>query len=217
MLIMSFVLQSNGVKFMEKKYIFTIGRQFGSGGIAVGKALASRLGIPFYDSEILARVAQESGLCEDVLKSHDEKPAQSMFYTSWTSPFHSTELPLGLKVFLAQFNVIKKIAEEGPCVIVGRCADYVLKDLDNVVKVFVYASPEARIKNLVEKLGVNEKQARSMMSKADKTRTAYYNYFTEKEWGKPESYDMMIDTTLVSAEGVADIVIAYANARSAQA
>ncbi|MBO7299489.1 MAG: cytidylate kinase-like family protein [Kiritimatiellae bacterium] len=199
---------------MDKKYIFTIGRQFGSGGIAVGKELSSKLGIPFYDSEILTRVAQESGFCEEVLKSHDEKPAQSMFYSSWSSPFHSAELPLGLKVFLAQFNVIKKIASEGPCVIVGRCADYVLKDYDNVVKTFIYASAETRVKNIVDRLNVTEKQARSMMHKADKTRTAYYNYFTEKEWGKPESYDMMIDTTQLTPQGAAGIIIAYSIARN---
>jgi cytidylate kinase len=198
---------------VDKKYIFTIGRQFGSGGIAVGKALSEKLQIPFYDSEILTRVAQESGLCEEILKNHDEKPAQSVFYSAWTTPFHTSELPLGLKVFLAQFNVIKKLAKEGPCVIVGRCADYVLKDFDNVVKTFIYASSEVRIKNLTEKLGVTEKQARSMMHKADKTRTAYYNYFTEKEWGKPDSYDMMIDMSLITPEGAADTIIAYSKAR----
>lgn len=198
---------------MDKKYIFTIGRQFGSGGIAVGKALSEKLQIPFYDSEILTRVAQESGLCEEILKNHDEKPAQSVFYSAWATPFHTSELPLGLKVFLAQFNVIKKLAKEGPCVIVGRCADYVLKDFDNVVKTFIYASSEVRIKNLTEKLGVTEKQARSMMHKADKTRTAYYNYFTEKEWGKPDSYDMMIDMSLITPEGAADTIIAYSKAR----
>ena len=198
---------------MDKKYIFTIGRQFGSGGIAVGKALSEKLQIPFYDSEILTRVAQESGLCEEILKNHDEKPAQSVFYSAWATPFHPSELPLGLKVFLAQFNVIKKLAKEGPCVIVGRCADYVLKDFDNVVKTFIYASSEVRIKNLTEKLGVTEKQARSMMHKADKTRTAYYNYFTEKEWGKPDSYDMMIDMSLITPEGAADTIIAYSKAR----
>lgn len=201
---------------MDNKYIFTIGRQFGSGGIAVGKALATKLNIPFYDSEILTRVAQESGFCEAVLKSHDEKPAQSFFYSSWASPFHGTELPLGLKIFIAQFNVIKKIGEEGPCVIVGRCADYVLRDLDNVVKTFIYSSNEVRVKNLVERLNVSEKQARSMMHKADKTRTAYYNYFTEKEWGEPESYDLMIDTTQISPEGAADIIIAYSKARNSK-
>jgi cytidylate kinase len=198
---------------VDKKYIFTIGRQFGSGGIAVGKALSEKLQIPFYDSEILTRVAQESGLCEEILKNHDEKPAQSVFYSAWSTPFHTSELPLGLKVFLAQFNVIKKLAKEGPCVIVGRCADYVLKDFDNVVKTFIYASSEVRIKNLTEKLGVTEKQARSMMHKADKTRTAYYNYFTEKEWGKPDSYDMMIDMSLITPEGAADTIIAYSKAR----
>jgi cytidylate kinase len=198
---------------VDKKYIFTIGRQFGSGGIAVGKALSEKLQIPFYDSEILTRVAQESGLCEEILKNHDEKPAQSVFYSAWATPFHTSELPLGLKVFLAQFNVIKKLAKEGPCVIVGRCADYVLKDFDNVVKTFIYASSEVRIKNLTEKLGVTEKQARSMMHKADKTRTAYYNYFTEKEWGKPDSYDMMIDMSLITPEGAADTIIAYSKAR----
>jgi cytidylate kinase len=199
---------------MDKNYIFTIGRQFGSGGIAVGKTLSAKLGIPFYDSEILTRVAQESGLCEDILKTHDEKPAESVFYSSWITPFHSTELPLGLKVFLAQFNVIKNIASEGPCVIVGRCADYVLKDFDNVVRTFIYASAETRLKNIIERQKVTEKQARNMMHKADKTRTAYYNYFTEKEWGKPESYDLMLDTTLISPESAADVIIAYSLARN---
>lgn len=201
---------------MDKNYIFTIGRQFGSGGIAVGKTLSAKLGIPFYDSEILTRVAQESGLCEDILKTHDEKPAESVFYSSWITPFHSTELPLGLKVFLAQFNVIKNIASEGPCVIVGRCADYVLKDFDNVVRTFIYASTETRLKNIMERQNVTEKQARNMMLKADKTRTAYYNYFTEKEWGKPESYDLMLDTTLISPESAADVIIAYSLARNSK-
>ena len=185
---------------MDKNYIFTIGRQFGSGGIAVGKTLSAKLGIPFYDSEILTRVAQESGLCEDVLKTHDEKPAESVFYSSWITPFHSTELPLGLKVFLAQFNVIKNIASEGPCVIVGRCADYVLKDFDNVVRTFIYASTETRLKNIMERQNVTEKQARNMMHKADKTRAEYYNYYTDKVWGASDSYDLCLNSSRLGEE-----------------
>ena len=178
------------------------------------------MGITFYDKELLRLAVQSSGIAPENFEAYDEVPTNSLLYylsigNYGTGGVHY-EMQIHQKVFLAQFNVIKNIASEGPCVIVGRCADYVLKDFDNVVRTFIYASTETRLKNIMERQNITEKQARNMMHKADKTRTAYYNYFTEKEWGKPESYDLMLDTTLISPESAADVIIAYSLARNSK-
>ena len=142
---------------MTTKTIITLGRQFGSGGRAVGKKLAEDLGIPYYDKEILSRAAKESGICESLFENHDEKPTNSFLYSLVMDTYSAgyatmgmQEMPMSQKVFLAQFDAIKKIAEEGPCVIVGRCADYALEDLDNVVTAFVHAPLEKRAERVAE-------------------------------------------------------------------
>ena len=142
---------------MTTKTIITLGRQFGSGGRAVGKKLAEDLGIPYYDKEILQRAAKESGICESLFENHDEKPTNSFLYSLVMDTYSAgyaamgmQEMPMSQKVFLAQFDTIKKIAEEGPCVIAGRCADYALEELDNVVSVFVHAPLEKRAARVAE-------------------------------------------------------------------
>ena len=127
------------------KTVITIGRQFGSGGREIGEKLSKAYGINYYDRELLARAAKESGFCEEILQNHDERPTNSFLYNlvidTYSFGYNSSafvDMPISQKVFLAQFDTIKKVAEEGPCVIVGRCADYALDGRDNVINLFIY-------------------------------------------------------------------------------
>lgn len=192
--------------------IITIGRQFGSAGHHIAKIIAEKLSYRFLDSELLSEAAKKSGICEEILKSHDEKPAQSLFYTSWYSPFHNTELPIGMQSFLAQFKTIKSLAETDNCVIVGRCADYVLKDHPHLLRVFIMADYDERIQNVMEHFNIDEKHAKNAISKADKNRASYYDYFSDKKWGYAESYDICINISrFKSHEAVADYIISFSN------
>ena len=156
--------------------IFTIGRQYGSGGRLIGKKLAEDLGIPFYDKELLTIAAKESGFCQEIFETHDEKPTSSFLYSLVMGGYGSDSMPLNHKLFLAQFETIKKIAKQGPCVIIGRCADYALEEMDNVVNVFIHADMESRVKRVVEEYGDDPKKAEDIISKTDKKRANYYNY-----------------------------------------
>ena len=141
----------------EFNTIITIGRQFGSAGREIGNVIAKDYGIKLYDKEMLKRAAKESGICEELFETHDEKPTNSFLYSlvmdTYSMGFASgsvNEMPLNHKIFLAQFDAIKKIAEEGPCVLVGRCADYALEERDDVLSVFIHADLEDRIKNVAK-------------------------------------------------------------------
>ena len=198
---------------MTTKTIITLGRQFGSGGRAVGKKLAEDLGIPYYDKEILQRAAKESGICESLFENHDEKPTSSFLYSLVMDTYSAgyatmgmQEMPMSQKVFLAQFDTIKKIAEEGPCVIVGRCADYALEELDNVVSVFVHAPLEKRAARVAEYEKIDLAAAKKLALQNDKKRASYYNYYTSQKWGRKENYDLMIDTTKIGVEGAVEMI-----------
>ena len=175
--------------------IITIGRQFGSGGREIGKRLADELGIEFYDKELLSRAAKDSKICKELFETHDEKP---------TNRFASgsvNEMPLNHKIFLAQFDAIKKIAEEGPCVLVGRCADYALEERDDVLSVFIHADLEDRIKNVAKLNELTDNKAKDLIHKTDKRRASYYNYYTNKKWGDAESYDICINSSKFGVDG----------------
>ena len=200
---------------MTTKTIITLGRQFGSGGRAVGKKLAEDLGIPYYDKEILSRAAKESGICESLFENHDEKPTNSFLYSLVMDTYSAgyaamgMEMPMSQKVFLAQFDEIKKIAEEGPCVIVGRCADYALEELDNVVSVFVHAPLEKRIARVGEYEKIDPAAAKKMVLQNDKKRASYYNYYSNKKWGDGATYDLCVNTGKVGIFGAAEIIKNY--------
>ena len=200
---------------MTTKTIITLGRQFGSGGRAVGKKLAEDLGIPYYDKEILSRAAKESGICESLFENHDEKPTSSFLYSLVMDTYSAgyaamgMEMPMSQKVFLAQFDAIKKIAAEGPCVIVGRCADYALEDLDNVVSVFVHAPLEKRIARVAEYEKLDNAAAKKMVLQNDKKRASYFNYYSNKKWGDGATYDLCVNTGKVGIYGAAEIIKNY--------
>lgn len=193
--------------------IITIGRQFGSGGREIGLKVAEALGIPCYDKELLTRAAKESGFCEEMLINHDERPTNSFLYNlvmdTYSFGYNSnsySDMPISHKVFLAQFDTIKKIGSEGPCVIVGRCADYALADYDNVVNLFIFGDEECRIKRIMERYNLNEAKAKDMINKKDKQRQSYYNYYSSKKWGRSDSYDLCINSSKLGIEGSVKLI-----------
>lgn len=197
--------------------IITIGREFGSAGHEIGEKLAKRLNIPCYDKELLKRAAKESGLCTEVFENHDEKPTSSFLYNLVMDTYsfgysQSTyvDMPISHKVFLAQFDAIKKIASEGPCVIIGRCADYALSDFDNCLHIFIHADLEDRINRVMGKYDdLNYEKAKDMIQKKDKQRANYYNYFSSKKWGVAESYNLSIDSSVLGEEGTVEFLLQF--------
>ncbi len=174
-------------------FIITIGREYGSGGRFVGRELAKALGIPFYDNELITKTAVESGLDPEVVKLYDEK--KDGVFSGFVPSLYGYDMTMGQKVFLAQFEAIKKIADQGSAVIVGRCADYVLKDRDNVINIFITASEEDCVARAVKYYNVDEKKAKDIIKKTNKKRANYYNFYTDKKWGASSNYDLVINSS----------------------
>lgn len=195
------------------KTIITIGRQFGSGGKEIGEILAKELGIPFYDRELLTRAAKESGFCEEMIQNHDERPTNSFLYNlvmdTYSFGYNSAamvDMPISQKVFLAQFDAIRKIADEGPCVIVGRCADYALSEYDNCLNIFIHGNQKCKIERIMRKYELNDQKAKEMMIKKDKQRQSYYNYYSSKKWGRADSYDLTINSSVLGIDGSVKLI-----------
>lgn len=208
-----------GYKWKGGKYmntIITIGRQFGSGGHEIGEKLAQHYGIKYFDKELLSRAAQESGFCEEMLRNHDERPTNSFLYNlvmdTYTFGYNSSsfvDMPISHKVFMAQFDTIKKIAEEEACVIVGRCADYALQEYKNSLHIFIHAEEDFKIKRIMDTFNISEDEAREMMIKKDKQRQSYYNYYSTKKWGRSDSYDLSISSSVLGIDGTVEMLIQY--------
>ncbi len=200
---------------MEKtNTIITIGRQFGSGGHDIGTKLSEELGIKFYDKEMLDRAAKESGICQELFESNDEKPTNSFLYSlvmdtySFGNNYASgyLDMPLNHKIFLAQFDAIKGIASEGPCVLIGRCADYALEDRPDVLRVFIRAELDDRIRRIAKQFDLSDAKAKDMIVKTDKKRAGYYNYYSNKKWGDSESYDFCLNSSILGIDGAVDAI-----------
>ena len=205
---------------MATNLVITIGRQFGSGGRKVGRLLAEKLDIPYYDKELLAEAAKDSGICQEIFENHDEKPTRSLLFSLVTGmQMHGDpgsmymDMPLNHKIFLAQFDAIRRIASEGPCVIVGRCADYVLRDKPNAVSVFVKADICQRVERAVSLYGVDPAKAEETVRKADKQRASYYNYYATATWGDVNNYDLCVDTGKLGIEGTVELIEQYLRLR----
>ena len=197
--------------------VITIGRECGSAGRLIGQKLAADLGVKCYDKELLTLAAKNSGLCEELFKTHDEKPTSSFLYSlvmdTYALGYNTSaymDMPINHKIFLAQFDTIKKLAEEESCVIVGRCADYALADYPNTVSVFICGDEEDKIRHLMERHNVDEAKAKDIMIKTDKRRASYYNYYSSKRWGSCKSYDMCISSSAVGYDGAVDIIKEFA-------
>lgn len=196
--------------------IVTIGRQYGSNGHEIGRELAEHYGIAYYDKALLTRAAKESGFCEEMIKSNDERPTNSFLYNlvmdTYSFGYNASsfvDMPISQKVFLAQFDTIKKIANEGPCVIVGRCADYALADYPNCVHVFISADEDFKLKNIMESHQLTAAKAKDMMVKKDKQRQSYYNYYSSKKWGRADSYDLTLNSAKLGVKGSVELLIRY--------
>lgn len=201
---------------MKTNTIITIGREFGSAGREIGNKVADYFGIKLYDKEMLARAAKESGICEEIFESHDEKPTNSFLYSLVMDTYSMgysgntySDMPINHKVFLAQFDAIKKIADEGPCILVGRCADYALESYSNVVNIFIHADLDVRIRRIARIYDLTDAKAKDMIVKTDKKRASYYNYYTNKKWSDSESYELCLDSSQLGVEGTAKAIEQY--------
>ena len=192
--------------------IINVGRQFGSGGGYVAQAVGRKLGIPVYDNELISKAAEESGYSRGVFDGGEER--KSLF--SMSSFFSSVRLPFGEAggfvnddmLFRIQSEVIRSIAEKGDAIIVGRCADYILRDLP-CLDVFVCAPMEYRIRRLVENEKLEPEAAEALMRRKDRTREAYYNFYTFGAWGVASNYDLCIDSSILGIDGTADMIIDF--------
>lgn len=195
-----------------KKTIITIEREYGSGGRGIGKKVAEKLGIKYYDGELLSLVAKESGYTEEFIKQNDQKRTQSLLYHLYIG---SQILPASDMIFIAQSRVIKDLYSKESCVIVGRCADYVLRGYDNVINVFIHAPLESRVERV--KNGYNEKAEnyKAYVQKKDKSRIAYFNYFADDSWGRADAYDISLNSD-VGIDKTVDIIVDYVKAKQGE-
>ncbi len=202
---------------MEKnKTIITIGRQLGSGGRTIGKKLAERLGIAYYDRELINLASKESGICGEFFEKADEKTsggllkAFAMGFSMNSAIFQNNDYLSNESLFQIQSDVIRKVAAEGSCVLVGRCADYILRDESNCLNVFVTARMEDRIKRVLEYNNeLKENEVEEFINKADKSRSAYYNYYTDKVWGAAASYDLCVNSSYYGIEATVDYILTF--------
>lgn len=204
---------------MSDRFIITIGRQAGSGGKAIGKMLAERLGVKCYDKELIQLAAQQSGLCEEVFETYDEKPTNSLLYSIAMDPYSGmsgimNHMPLNHKVFLAQFEAIRSLAQKESCVIVGRCADYALAGTEGLTTIFICANKEDRIKEVAKRLEISEDKAADRLVKSDKKRSSYYNFYAEKKWGEAQSYELCLNSSVIGYEGCVDQIIDFINRKN---
>ncbi len=191
---------------MEKKHIICIGRQLGSGGHEIGERLAARLGYSFFDKELIKLASIESGLCSDIFEKVDEKINTTMF----DGIFNMSDNCLSNEaLFKIQSDVIRKLAQNGPSVFVGRCADYILKDYPGVVTVFITAGFEDRVKRVMKHNDLSNNEAISLIEKTDKKRAAYYNFYSNKIWGRAESYDLCINSSALGIDETMNFIFGF--------
>lgn len=207
------------MNIMEKKIIISIGRQFGAGGRRVGQALAERLGIAYYDKELILEAAKEYGFAPEFFEQNDEKSASfAGNILEWMESLVTGGM--GTKNFLSQdalfemqSSAIRKIAEEKSCVIVGRCSDYVLRDNPNCISVFLHSTDEDRAQRIQERSNISREEALTKMRTQDKKRAAYYNFYSSKTWGDSATYDLSINVSALGVEKCVDLIIHYLSQR----
>lgn len=198
--------------------IVTISREYGSGGRIIGKLLAELLKVPFYDKEILDMAAEQSGYSRELMEGTELKAKSSFAYNlasalSFNGVASASSLSMNEKMFLAQFQVIKEIGETDRAVIVGRCADYVLRDMPGVTNVFIYAEQEDRIRRATEVYGDDPQKVKEIVADYDKARQNYYNYHTGQRWGEFRNYNLAINSSYISEEEAARLIVDYVEHR----
>lgn len=189
------------------KHIITIGREYGAGGHTVAKRIAAVLKIPYYDKEIIKIAAEKSGLTEEMIKGTEEHDTGRSLL-SWIFP--SGSISAYDRAILAQAQTIRRIAEEGPCIIVGRGADYILRDVPNTVNVFLYAHWKDKLQYAMDTYGDTSEQAARRVRNTDAARESYYHYLTKRKWGDLKNYHLSLNSSPVGKEACAEIIIQYA-------
>ena len=189
--------------------IITISREFGSGGRQIGQMLAGKLGIPFYDKELIKMAADDIDIEEHIFEMYDQA-FMDKHETVHDILTYTYEVPMSDQIFMAQSRVIHRLAQHGPCVIVGRCADYALADYPNTVTVFISGDEKDKIAYLKEIYHVDDAKAKDIMVKTDKKRASYYNYYSSKKWGDAKCYDMCLNSSAVGVEGAVRAIRAFA-------
>jgi len=196
---------------MTKKVI-TISRAFGSGGRTIGKEVARRLNIPYYDKELVDKVAEESGFHADFIEEAGEYApvTNSFLFNIAVSPnplSMMNTMSMADQLFVCQTNVIRKLADEGPCVIIGRCADYILKDREDCLHVFIHADMEHRAERIVEKYGHTKQTPQKRLTDKDNKRKVYYKHYTNRNWGEAQNYHLSLNSGLVGVDKCVDIIV----------
>ena len=196
---------------MDKKIIINIGRQFGGGGLGVAHELGRKLGIPVYDKELIQKAAQDSGFSKELFEERDEKKRFFSLSSIFANRYSDTENYMSDSgLFKIQSDTIRKIAEQGSAIIVGRCADYILRDHENTLNVFLTSPLEVRAERIASRQGMSLEEAKTKAQEKDKKRAEYYNYYTFGEWGVAGNYDLCIDSSILGIEGTADFIIDFA-------
>ena len=191
---------------MTDRYVITIGRQLGSGGREIGQKLSERLGIAFYDKELIRLASKQSGLKEEFFERVDEQKHFSLFpgilgvRTSLTDDFFSNYYLSNESLFRIQSEVMKKLAAQGPCIFVGRCADYVMKEVKECLNLFISSDADDRIRRIAASHNISESKAKDLVERTDKGRSGYYHYFSGKTWGAAESYHLCINSSLLGID-----------------
>lgn len=198
--------------------VITITRQYGSGGREIGRKLAETFGVPFYDNEIISQAAKETGFAEATFEKAEDKASNSLLYSlaMGMNVFSGQEvgyagLSLDDRIFLAKSKVIRKVAAEGPCVIVGHCADYILKEQENVVNLFIQAAPDFRISRSIEIDNLQKGKAAEIVLKKDKSRANYYKYHAGERWDNVLNYDLAIRSDLCGIDGTVECLKNFIN------
>lgn len=195
---------------MKDRVIVALERQYGSGGREIGKKLAQTLDIPFYDQELLALAAKKSGMSEEYFQNVDETSTNSFLYSLMSgaymagNPMDPTNaMPVNDKLFLLESNLIREIAQKGSCVIIGRCADYILQEDPDMISVFVHADLEDRKRRAIEEYGEDAERIEEILKRQDKRRVSYYNFYTTQKWGQARNYDLCFNSGIGMEQSVA--------------
>ena len=189
-----------------KQTIITISREFGSGGHFIGEEVSKRLGIPFYDKNIIQQIAEKTGFSEDFVKEQSEyAPSKNMFAYAFVGRDH-TGSSLSDQVYAAQTQVIRNLAEKGSCIIIGRCADYALAEDPNLLSLFISAPLEDRIARVAKRQKVTPEEAKSLIQKTDKRRASYCEYYASKKWGAVDGYDFCLNSSSLGLGGTVELI-----------
>ena len=191
-----------------KKKIVTISRQYGSGGRYIGENLAKALGVPCYDEKLIDMVAKESGFAQSFVAEKGERMTGSLLFNiasslSFANNVFSTNNGVTLQdeIYFTQNRIIKELADKGPCVIVGRCADYILREREDCLNVFIFADNESKIERAEKYFNITREEAPAVLKKKDKARANHYKYYTDQEWGMASNYDLCLNSGLIGIEG----------------